>query len=240
MSSPLFHYQLGCFDLYVFGQQVSLVTDPTPSYELALSLGAKRGKIAQIITASGQRDEGHKQVYPANYATILGADGIILREVGSAGIIMTADCAVGLLVDEESGDGALVHMGRPALDPTLNACDHCAYTVVDNALALLRNNRTPTAVRALITGNICGNCFTHEEPGAEHFVKYFRKMPEVFANEETGALDLYKVIVHELTHHGVSEKRIIHQGPCTLETSKLSSHRRGDKTRNAFIAIKRS
>ncbi len=239
MVSPLFQYQIGGFDLYVFGQQESLKVDPRPSYELALSLGALRGKIAQIVTASGPNDTGHKQVYPANYKSILNADGIVLREVGSAGIIMVADCAAGFMFDAETGDGALVHMGRPALDPTLNECEHCGYTVIDNALDVLNHRQHPHSVHALVTGNICGDCFKHEGPGAEKHVSYFRRIPEVFADEEHGCLDLFKVIVHDLSHHGVPKENIVHEGPCTLETPSLSSYRRKDITRNAIIAIKR-
>ena len=239
MVSPLFQYQIGGFDLYVFGQQESLKVDPRPSYELALSLGALRGKIAQIVTASGPKDTGHKQVYPANYKSILNADGIVLREVGSAGIIMVADCAAGFLLDAETGDGSLVHMGRPALDPTLNECQHCGYTVIDNALDALNRSQHPQSVQALVTGNICGSCFKHERSDAEKHVAYCRRLPGVFADEANGSLDLFKVIVHNLTHYGVKRENITHEGPCTFETPSLSSYRRGDMTRNAIIAIKR-
>lgn len=239
MVSPLFQYRIGGFDLYVFGHQVSLTKDPRPSYELALSLGALQGKIAQVTTASGPKDNGHKQVYPANYNSILNADGIVLREVGSAGIIMVADCAASLVFDAETGDGALVHMGRPALDPTLNECGHCGYTVVDNALDALNRRQHLHAVHVLVTANICANCFEHQGPDAEKHIAHFRRIPGAITDEGRGTLDIFRVIMHDLAHHGIKREHIEHQGPCTLETPALSSYRRKDITRNTVIAIKR-
>lgn len=238
MSSPLFSYRLGPFDLHVFGHQPRHTEAKDLSYQQALSLGARDGMIAQIITASGLSDNGHKQVYPANYNTILNSDGIVLRDVGSAGIIKTADCGAGLFFDEHTGDGALVHLGRPALDPTLNHCAHCGFTVISNALAMLTKHQSNAGVQVLVTGNICGPCFVHEGVGAEKYINYFKRLPGPIVHESTGALDLYAVIKHGLMHHGVPEAQINHVGPCTLETPALSSHRRGDETRNTFIAIR--
>lgn len=240
MVSPLFQYRIGGFDLYVFGHQPHLTEKGDISYQQAVELGANPEKIAQVITASGPADKGHKEVYPANYTTVLRSDGIILREVGSAGIIKTGDCIASLFCDENSGDGALVHMGRSALDPTKNDCSTCAYTVIDNALALLTRHQSNAHVQALVTGSICGSCFKHEGPDAQHHIDYFRRLPGVFADESTGALDLFAVAQHNLTHVGVPAEHIKAVGPCTFETPELSSYRRGDKTRNTFIAIKRA
>lgn len=240
MSSPLFQYTLGPFDLYVFGQQPRLVEKEDLSQQQALALGANPGMVAQIITASVPTDTGHKQVYPANYNNVLNADGIILREVGSAGIIKTADCGATLLFDKSTGNGALLHTGRPALDPTLSDCAHCGYTVLDNALSLLTKNQSNASVHALVTGNICGPCFVHEGPDAERHIKHFKRLLGAFVDEAAGALDLFAVVKHGLMHHGVPAENINHVGPCTLETPILSSHRRSDQTRNTFIAIKRS
>lgn len=238
MSLPLFSHQLGAFDLHVFGQQSKSMTGNDVAYEQALALGASPNMVAQVITANGPQDYGHKQTYPANFGTILHADGIILRTTGSAGIIKTADCAAVLLYDERTGAGGLVHMGRAALDASLNNCANCGFTVVDNALDQLTQRQSCSSVHALVTGNICGQCFTHEDPGAGHHVEFFKRIPGAFTNESLGALDLFAVIKHFLVHSGVQTENIIHAGPCTRETPGLSSYRRGDETRNTFIAIK--
>ena len=67
----------------------------------------------------------------------------------------------------------------------------------------------------------------------------FLKLPEnVFADRATGALDLYRVIHHDLAHLGVPSENISQTGPCTFETKGLSSYRR-DKTplRNTVILV---
>lgn len=238
MSSPHYSYQLGPFDFHVFGHQPHLSDDNGDSYQKAITLGATPGMVAQIVTASGPAELGHKQVYPANYHNILQADGIVLSDIGSAAIIRTADCAATLLYDALSGNGALVHMGRPALNPTLNECTQCGYTVIDNTLPLLTERGPTTSVHAVVTGNICGSCFTHEHPGAEKHTEYFKRLPGVFTDESVGALDLFEVIRYGLMHYDVPEANIEHVGPCTLETPELASDRRGDSTRNVFIAIK--
>jgi copper oxidase (laccase) domain-containing protein len=176
-------------------------------------------------------------VYPARYGEITYADGAMISDIGSAIILQAADCAVLALSDITSGKVVAAHAGRPALSPE----GHCfSCNVTGNALhTLLGHEGDRSAVVALVTGNICGPCFKHDRDDARKLVEHFLRYPvDVFADRATRALDLFKVIKHQLMHEGVLEEHIRHEGPCTLETPALSSHRRGDKTRNTFVIVK--
>lgn len=237
--TPTFSYTLGPARVYVLGNQPRINDDPSISHAQALALGAERGKVAQLIVAANHTMPGHKGVYPAQYDDIMYWDGAVISEPGSAVVIQTADCASLVLFDTVSGKVALAHAGRPALNPTNEACLACGGNVVDNALCAL-SGYDNTNTEALIVGDICGQCFTHDAPGAEEHIAYFRRIPApVFVDESRGALDLSKVITHYLTHRGVPRANIRREGPCTLETLTLASYRRNKTTlRNTIIVVK--
>ncbi|MEN9920444.1 MAG: hypothetical protein RL538_337 [Candidatus Parcubacteria bacterium] len=236
--NPDFSYTLGPATIAIFGNQPRILDNLAISHEQALALGASRDKIAQLIVASDGSKPGHKGVYSAKYDGFTHWDGAVIRERGAAIIIQTADCPALALFDPTSGGLALAHAGRPALDSSVKGCSACSSNVVDNALSTLsRHNNSET--KALVVGDICGSCFRHDVPDAEPHIAYFRRLPApVFADAEKGALDLYQVIKHYLTHHGVALENIRREGPCTLETPTLASYRR-DKTmlRNTVIAV---
>lgn len=218
--------------VHIIGEQPRIIDNPQLSYEQALAFGADRGKIAQLIVASDAAKAGHKSVYPARYKEPLFWDGAVTSTPRSAIIMQTADCPVVILTNKTSGDVALVHAGRPALNGPCN--------VLNNALhAVLGGYTGAENVEALVVGNICGQCFKHDQEEAKPLIEYFLKLPEnVFADRATGALDLYRVIHHDLAHHGVPTGNINQAGPCTFETKGLSSYRR-DKTplRNTVILV---
>lgn len=237
MVNPDHSYSLGPNQVAIYGQQVRLKENPTVSYEQALELGAHRGRVAQLIVAADATVRGHKLIVRDVYNEPSMADGVLISQPNAAGIIQTADCAALVLYDGTSGRTVLAHAGRPALSPS----GHCAScTVVNNALHALVGNGPKDQVSALVTGNICGSCFRHDHESARPLIAPFLRYPDVvFADRERGGLDLYQVIRHELVHHGVPVENIRHESVCTLEHDHLSSHRRGDKTRNTIIVVRR-
>jgi copper oxidase (laccase) domain-containing protein len=223
--------------VHVYGQQPRIMDNPQVSYNQAVHLGADPAKITQLIVASDDSKPGHKGVYPPRYGDILHADGTVLSEAGSAAVIQAADCPVIVMIDGASGRIAFAHAGRPALSPTA----HCAScTVTENMLhALFGRERDCRQLEVLVTGNICGPCFKHDRAEARPLIEPFLRYPDaVFADRTLGALDLFALIKHQLIFAGVPEVQIRHAGPCSLETPLLSSHRRGDNTRNTFIVVK--
>lgn len=236
MVNPNHSYSLGPNLVAVYGQQVRLKENPTISYEQALGLGAHRGQVAQLIVAADASVAGHKLVVHDQYDQVSRADGVCISQPHAAGVIQTADCAALVLYDAASGRTVLAHAGRPALSPS----GHCAScTIVTNALHALVGNGSTNMVSALVTGNICGACFRHDHESARPLIAPFLRYPNiVFTDRERGGLDLFQVIRHELLHSGVPDENIRYEGVCTLEHEHLSSHRRGDQTRNTIIVVR--
>ncbi|MBP6881873.1 MAG: polyphenol oxidase family protein [Candidatus Pacebacteria bacterium] len=235
--SSLYKYSLGSATITILGQQQRIIDDLQLSFDQAKQVGAHPDKITQLIVASDNTRAGHKLVCPARANDLMYCDGAVLSENGSAVIMQTADCAVLVIYDRVSGRIACAHAGRPGLSPS----KHCAScTITENAIhALIGHDGDRSQLEALITGNICGPCFKHDKNDAFKLIEPFLRYPStVFANVEEGALDLFLLIKHNLMFAGIPESQIRHEGPCTLETPLLSSHRRGDDTRNTFIIVK--
>jgi copper oxidase (laccase) domain-containing protein len=95
-------------------------------------------------------------------------------------------------------------------------------------------------VVVFIVGSICGNCFVHNEPGAEAYITPFdRYGADVFTNRAEGALDMVKLITKLLVHKGVLPQNIHHDKLCTKEEVGLASKRAGRfETRNTIIAVR--
>lgn len=236
-----FGYQIGPHTVYVIGDQVHFSNDTDISRAQAMALGADQNLIAQAMVARGSGDSGFMGVYPAYYKELMLADGILLTEPSSAACIQTADCAAIVLLDRKTHHAVLMHAGRAGLSGEGN-CPSCSV-VINGVKALCDAGGKVEDIEALVVGTICGHCFVHNDPGAEKYVERFRRYtPSVFADEEAGALDLYRVIVAQLRHEGVPEGSIRHEGPCTRETPALSSYRRDrDKkntNRNTFCLVR--
>jgi len=218
--------------VYLIGEQSRISADPRQSYEHALTYGANRGEIAQLIVAGDHTMEGHKCVYGAKFDSPRAWDGAVVSSPRAAVVIQTADCPSLILTHKKTGRAALVHAGRPALTGTCN--------VINNAVhAVLQGYEGAADLEALVVGAICGSCFKHDREEAKPLIEYFHRLPDyVFADKETGALDLYEVIRHGLMYHGVKDENIRRAGPCTFETTGLSSYRR-DRTalRNTVIMV---
>lgn len=235
--SSLYTYHIGDIAIHVFGQQTRIMDNPQISFDQAVSLGAHPDKITQVIVASDASKPGHKLVCPARAGDLMYCDGAVASDAGSAVIMQSADCAIVVAHDRTSGKVALAHAGRPALSPS----EHCAScTVIETLLhALVGHDGDRSQIDILVTGNICGRCFKHDKAEARKLIEPFLRYPEhVFVDRKTGALDLFELIKHNLVFAGVPESQIRHEGPCTLETLALSSHRRGDNTRTTFVVVK--
>jgi copper oxidase (laccase) domain-containing protein len=230
-------WSFGSGSLSIIGKQPRLLDAPAQAIGHAELFRADSKKVALLVVASHKDAEGHKSIVHDTYSEISRADGVVISQVGGAGIIQTADCAALALHDKITGKMLLAHAGRPALTPD----EHClSCTITYQALChLVGSTGDFSQVEALVVGNICGPCFKHDRPEAKPLIEPFMKYPsQVFADHKTGALDLYEVIKHELTHYGVPAEQIRHFGPCTYETSWLSSHRRGNEDRNTVILAK--
>jgi copper oxidase (laccase) domain-containing protein len=226
-------YRFGPHTVALFGHQPSILDNKERSINQAISLSALPDQIAQVIVASTASEHHHKEVIEASYGKITYADGVILRQPSTAAIIQTADCPAVVLYNEKNGAVGLIHAGRPAVTPTIEKS-----SVIEYALAALCDDQNRDYIHTLVLGNICGDCFVHDYPNAQHLVEPFDVYPkEVFKDRSKGALDLHQVIVHQLTEEGVKEDTIRHEGDCTLEHDHLSSHRRGDNTRNTIILV---
>lgn len=221
----------GLGTVYIIGEQPRILDNPQLSFDQAILHGAERGKIAQLIVAGNHTMKGHKSVYPAKYGDLCYWDGAVAFEPRSAVIIQTADCPSIILTNKKTGRAALAHGGRPALTGPCN--------VVGNALhAVLGGHDGAEDIEALVVGSICGPCFKHDQEEAKPLIEYFLKLPpHVFADKDTGALDLFQVIRHDLMYHGVRDENIRHEGPCTYETKGLSSYRRNKTSRRNTIIM---
>jgi copper oxidase (laccase) domain-containing protein len=218
--------------VHIIGNQPRIIDNPHKSFEQALLHGANYGRIAQLIVASDHTKDGHKSVYPAHFGELCFWDGAMADEPHAAIVLQTADCPALILTNKVTGRAVLAHAGRPALTGSCN--------VVGNAVhAILGGYDGAENLEALVVGSICGHCFKHDHEEAKSLIEYFHKLPDkVFADKETGALDLFEVIRHNLLHYGVPEENIRREGPCTFETPELASYRR-DKTslRNTIIFV---
>lgn len=218
-------FSLGTTHIFLVGKQPRISDNRQISFDQAVRLGAHKEKISQLIVAGNKDGVNAKQIMNPNYTDIIYGDGVLLTEYQSAGIIQTADCPALILRNKKTRHVILAHAGRPAL----TGDDHCpSCTVITNALTrILESGTDATQLEALVIGDICGHCFKHDHETAKHLVEPFRKMPNhVFADPETGALSLFEVIKHILTHAGVPAENINRRGPCTFETPGLSSYRR--------------
>lgn len=239
-QSPQLHSILGRASIYLFGHQDRIIEDEARhATALASSVGANADLVFPLIVAPDKsvsyfQNVGFLKANELNYG-----DGGILKKTGSAIVLQSADCPILVLHHTVSGRVVVVHAGRPALTPVCKekspACD---MTIIEIAVAKMCVHTETHLLEALVVGNICGPCFKHDHEEAQHLIAPFLPLGSpVFANKETGSLDLFAVIKHRLAHLGVPVENIVHTGPCTFETPTLSSHRRGDKTRNTVIVV---
>lgn len=224
--------------VYLQGRQPRIGDEPALSRQFAHVRGANRNLVAQLIVARDHSSLGFKGVYPPAFDRLNYQDGAVIKTTGSAVILQTADCPTVILTHRRKAEVAVFHAGRPALTPDPH-CPSC--TVIENAVQSLGvvTKEAALHLEALVIGDICGEHFRHDTPGAEALVAPFRRLSEtVFADSATGSLSLYEVIRHELMSRGVPASQIRREGPCPFEDESLASYRRNKtELRNTITVI---
>lgn len=234
---------LGPALITLFGQQRRLIEDNgIEASKLAVALGASPSKIARVIVASDETQPGFQQVVTPDYQEMQRGDAIILCEPKSASIMQSGDCPIAIFHNQLNGLVLKAHCGRPAMTPFCKEkSPNCDFTIIENALQAVTKGGDKSGVEVVVLGSICPEHFRHEQPDAREKVRAFEPLGDhVFRNKDFFELDLFSVIKHRLIHGGVPTENIQLVGPCTYESPRLSSHRRGDKdTRNTVIVTMR-
>lgn len=194
-----------------------------------------------VRAASNADAKGFQEIHGVNstQSRAIHADGVYVRPETFASlrlVMQTGDCPVVLFRNQQNGAVLLVHAGRPALTPSVR--DGKIFNIVTKAVGLIA--KRPAVRRSLavhITTCICANCFPHNDENGRQLVQPFREHfgNEVFENVRRGTLCLRTVIKTQLYDLGVHPSNVTWDGHCTRETSWLSSHRRGDTTRNTIV-----
>lgn len=200
------------------------------------------GVIPTIVRPPGnERGAGFRKIceHPTP-GSVIYAEGVILSQPNTAVLIQTADCPTLILRNPLTGWVVVTHCGRAALSP-VEQPDGTLFNIVTIAVNLLCSPRYTDFLEAHITTGICGNCFVHDTDGASSFVTPFDLFGhQVFVDRSRGALDLFAVIGGHLRAYGLGEHCITRDSTCTKESNALSSHRRGDTSRNSIIVTRRS
>lgn len=233
-------FRLSHHSIVLLGNQELITVDDRPARNMALRMGARQDRICFIHVPSGHKGRGHKTIQLPDFTKPIEAEGTILKVRGDAAILQTADCPTVILCDTKTNNVVVAHAGRPALTPPTE-CATCNFSVLDAAYMQLRGHeKADESVCAHIVGSICGQCFVHDKPGAEEFVKPFdRYGEEIFTDRSKGALDLVRHIRKQLEWRGIPAKNIRHDGLCTKETPTLSSRRGGRyTTKNTIIVVR--
>lgn len=205
----------------------------------ANEMGADNDRICHIVAPSNSRSAGYQTIGMADYANPVYAEGVVLTEEGSAAVIQTADCPVIVMRNRKNGNVLVTHAGRPALTPP-DDCDACQGNIVAYACRrILGWPQEPDAVEVFVTAHICGQCFVHDQPGAEAYVAPFDRFgAAAFTDRSRGALDMFAIIKAQMIGYRIDEERISRDGRCTKETGVLASYRQGDRTRNTIIVVR--
>lgn len=210
---------------------------------LALLHGAKKDFVCLIKAPSNASQQGFQTITTPKFGNPndpqpdVFAEGVVLTQSGSAAVITTADCPTLVMYEQKSGQLLITHAGRPTMTPSNPSSEPIKNIVTIAHDAITGKYKNPN-IHAYITGGICGYCFTHNQPGAEKFVKPFDQFGEIaFTNRELGALDLVAIIKHQLIQLGVAPLNIEHDGLCTKGTDWLTSYRQDKIARNAVVAV---
>jgi copper oxidase (laccase) domain-containing protein len=239
MTNPVWTYRSENYSVGLFGYEAM---DDT---SLALELGGHPIRTCLVKAAGNSTMPGFRTI--ARFACGSGnwntpthfADGVRLPHSGVSAIIRPADCPVVLLYEARTHRGMLLHCGRPAMTPIIQADGTYTTFLAQAAQKLVCTTDTPH-LSAVITGAICRDCFTHDCINDNSEVGQFRTaFPHLHCvDEETGGLDLVQVIVDQLLTVGVGITNIVHDGICTYGEPRLASYKRDRTTlRNAVVAV---
>jgi copper oxidase (laccase) domain-containing protein len=175
------------------------------------------------------------------------ADGVVLREPGTAFVVSSGDCPTVILRDTDSGDVVAAHAGRDSLIK-LDDSPH----LISSMVAVLRPKRGAKAgIRAFIACGINYEHFTHpwnDPQNGERNRAMHAHAAEyegaAFADDEDGLISLKDLITGQLISNGLNDTRIGFDGADTYSDLGADgkplwhSHRRGDRTRNLVLVIR--
>lgn len=214
-------------------------------HDHAIKHGADPSRICVVKAASGKNNIGFQHIseepkfgHRHNKFDIY-SEGVILTEPGSASVISTADCLVGVFHNPVQKWVLPVHAGRPAMTP-INEPGEPIRNIINIAYEMIIGDDSPSDIEVYFTGSICGHCFVHDNEEAEKLVEPFDQFgPHAFTNRKLGALNLVEIAKQQLIQLGVLEKNIKHDDLCTMETPWLASYRQGrSEARNAIVTVR--
>lgn len=184
------------------------------------------------------------------------ADGLVLSEPGMAFAVSSADCPTVVLADRKTGAMVAAHAGlnslvdRGLVDGGELTREHAS--VISAMVRRVKRFGTGT-MQAFVTCGISGLAYlfpTRNGPHKEKNVRLLNHLRESWpmcaSVREVGSVDLAKLIEGQLHDHGVYDSAVGSDGVCTFydkiwETDQplWHSNRRGDKTRNLVLVIRR-
>ena len=230
------HAMQGC-KVLLFGRQPQLVLEKRAgawlnsvevglARSVAIDHGAQPHHIRLLRFAPNEHSPGHRVVTDLDNTRGKGfvyADGLILDQIGSAGIGQTADCPTVVISNNRTGNVMFAHCGRPALTPREGT------NLLTQMLEVIsKDNEDLDYLEVFITGAIAGKYFAHNnhdeiKAKALPFLDEFG--PEVFYDVDSLSLDVIKVIRHILIRAGLEHQQISDDGLDTYSHSQLASHR---------------
>jgi len=187
----------------------------------------------------------------------LKADGFVLIESGTAFAVSSADCPTAVLYDPKTGRVGAAHAGRDSLiDPGVvhDGKPSREHLSVIDALAEQVGRGDKCQLQAFISCGIGPVSYTHPPDHEIHGEKNRRLIEFIFRHwggwavpiPEKGQIWLDNIIFQQLMKHGLSESNVSGDGVCTYASMQPNSreplwhsHRRGDKTRNLVLVIRR-
>jgi len=198
----------------------------TYARKAARDLGAQPDRIYLLQAAPGHSSPGYQRIVNTEQTGEhwTAADGIILEQTNSAAFFQTADCPSVIMCNKRTGIVGLVHCGRPAGEPV------DGRNIITKLLDLIAtNDQDIDQLEVYITGAIAGIDFKHDDNDSirAKALPYLDEFgADVFADVDTLALDMVKVITWQLMAAGLDETQITHDGLNTYRGPGLASHRR--------------
>jgi copper oxidase (laccase) domain-containing protein len=158
---------------------------------------------------------------------VFDSDGAIVAP-RSILIAPSRDCPYVIGVHAETGTVVALHAGRDQIF-TNTECVACTSGIIASGIRVFTGQGVPIQeVEFLVIGGITGEHFKHDtHPHRERIREMFtaRCGEAVFVDTATLALDLRRVIVHELLRHGAQKQRIKIDQTCPYTNPTFGSKR---------------
>ncbi len=192
------------------------------------SLAATTGK-EPIVYLGGL----HRSIHVLGKGTILNTDVVVVDHEHPATVVMqTRDCPVIVLLNDKSGDYAVVHGMRDLLAP-----DERGQNMVSTALdAVAPHVNERPSVYLYATAGVSAAAFPNYPEKAAPFLKHYGE--PVFGDVAKGELDLFLVARETVQRLGVPADHCLRDTLCTVTTPWLGSLR-GNKPRpnSVFVSL---